>query len=698
MKSLTTFFLTVFILIELSNTLSFAQSAKDERMWSVFRPRQTQFVKTKINNQWIPVEQTNKYYKFGSGIIVSPNFRPHPNPNATQSEMSIDVHPSNSNIIFCSANASDWPVTMLYGTGVYWSLDGSITWTGYDIPPFGYNWGDPVSIIGANGYFYENFITLPSGQAVAISTNNGTDWTTYQIAPNPGQMADKNHFMVDKTTGSPYQNRAYCSWTDYGGTYNNEVVLRYSTDFCQTWTSSINISGTLTPLGSSFAQGTNIQTGPNGEVYVTYAIYDANWTDGEDAIGFSKSTDGGATWTHIRAYDHENFGIRPHLANKDGIRVNSFPCMAVDKSGGQYDGSIYMCWAQRSVAPAGNDPDIVLVKSTDGGANWFTPVKVNDDVLNNGKDQYFPWCTIDQSTGQLLLVFYDSRDVPNDQAEVFMASSTDGGNTFYNFKVSDQSHTPTPIQGAPSGYAGDYIGIAALDSIAYPFWMDNRTGYYQGWMAKVELDTIVPVELTSFTAIAQTDYVELNWTTATEINNLGFEIERKIINDTDREWIKIGFKEGYGTTTEPKEYSFVDDISDFNATSMAYRLKQIDFDGSYEYSEELLIETLAPVNFVLEQNYPNPFNPTTTIKYEVPERSLITLKVYDILGKEVATLVNEEKSIGSFEVEFDATSLSTGVSAKGGYASGVYFYRLQAVPSGRQAGSFIETKKMVLLR
>src|SRR3989304_8903513 len=105
--------------------------------------------------------------------------------------------------------------------------------------------------------------------------------------------------------------------------------------------------------------------------------------------------------------------------------------------------------------------------------------------MNNGKDQYFPWATVDQSTGQLMLVFYDSMDVPNNQADVYMARSFDGGNTFENFKVSDQPHTPSPIPGLAGGYAGDYIGVAALNDIAYPFWADNRTGNYQGWMAKV---------------------------------------------------------------------------------------------------------------------------------------------------------------------------------------------------------------------
>ncbi len=146
-------------------------------------------------------------------------------------------------------------------------------------------------------------------------------------------------------------------------------------------------------------------------------------------------------------------------------------------------------------------------------------------------------------------------------------------------------------------------------------------------------------------------------------------------------WEIISFVEGYGTTTERNEYSYVDNITGITATSLAYRLKQIDFDGSYEYSDEVLVNNAAPVDYALAQNYPNPFNPSTNIRYTVPQSSYIAIKVFDILGNEIKTLVSEEKQTGIYEVEFNATALP----------SGFYFYRLQA-------GDFIETKKMVLLR
>jgi photosystem II stability/assembly factor-like uncharacterized protein len=190
----------------------------------------------------------------------------------------------------------------------------------------------------------------------------------------------------------------------------------------------------------------------------------------------------------------------------------------------------------------------------------------------------------------------------------------------------------------------------------------------------------IPVELTSFNAISKKGYVELTWETATELNNHIFEIERK---SESSDYRLIGFVEGAGTITEPQKYFFVDKYVDCG--KHYYRLKQIDFDGSFQYSDEVEVFTIGDMNFNLIQNYPNPFNPNTVISFQLPVSGVVTLKVYDVLGNEIATLVNEEKQPGTYEVEFSPES-----SIK--YpASGIYFYQLRA-------GDFVETKKMVLLK
>ncbi|MFC2103058.1 T9SS type A sorting domain-containing protein [Bacteroidota bacterium] len=707
----------------------------------------------------------------------------------------------------------------------------------------------------------------------------------------------------------------------------------------------MNISNDIN--AGSHSQGVNIQTGPNGEVYCAWAVYD-NWglnVFGEDAIGFNVSTDGGATWgTPQRVYSAVNFGVRtnPNVGwlPKSGIRLASFPSMAVDRSGGPNDGNIYITWPQINVAPAGSDPDIVMIRSTDGGTNWSSPLRVNDDPLNNGKDQYYPWMTVDQSNGQLVFVFYDSRETTNDSSGVWGALSVDGGNSFENFRISDENFRPKPIGGLAGGYQGDYIGIAALDDIAYPYWADDRTGNYQGWMSVVsfgppcpidppsnpnpvsgaadvdinlaqltwdngagatamefwfgeagnmtlvhdgslitswnvpgpleystvynwrvkgrndtctisgpvwafttmsdpniiidelffddfesgdgnwaitntggcpwqivpitnngytlpstasgnvmvadaddcgssgggssgditlvtpldaslyetvwiEFDndwqaidsddfamvdvsvdggsswqnvltfdvtdirntheiidissiagnsssllvrlvsiqpgwdwwwavdnfavmgqSIVPVELTSFAAVAAGNNVHLNWTTATETNNQGFEIQRSSV---DGEYEKVSFVPGFGTTTETKSYSYTD--SKIISGSYTYRLKQIDFDGTYDYSEVVIVEVTTPIEYALEQNYPNPFNPATIISYSIPQDGLVTLEVFNLLGEKVASLVNEVKEAGKYEVNFDASNL----------ASGIYVYNLKA-------NSFNAVKKMLLMK
>jgi hypothetical protein len=199
---------------------------------------------------------------------------------------------------------------------------------------------------------------------------------------------------------------------------------------------------------------------------------------------------------------------------------------------------------------------------------------------------------------------------------------------------------------------------------------------------------LVLVELTTFTAIGNGSEVVLNWQTATEVNNYGFEVERCIaqISNLCHNWETIGFVEGHGNSNSPKDYSFTDTWTPLSASAIKYRLKQIDSDGKYEYSDVVEIQLESPKEYMLSQNYPNPFNPSTTIKYSIPvnlqsEISDVKLVVYDILGKEIATLVNTKQSAGNHEVEFNASNLP----------SGVYIYSFQS-------GEFVSSKKMILIK
>lgn len=188
--------------------------------------------------------------------------------------------------------------------------------------------------------------------------------------------------------------------------------------------------------------------------------------------------------------------------------------------------------------------------------------------------------------------------------------------------------------------------------------------------------TVIPVELTSFSATSNGNNVLLAWETATEINNSGFAIERSF---NSSEFEQVAFVAGKGSTTETSIYSYSD--KGLAVGTYTYRLRQVDFDGTFEIHNAVEVEVFAPAEFELAQNYPNPFNPSTSITYSIPVDGLVKLSVYNLLGEKVADLVNELAKAGTYEVKFDAINLT----------SGFYIYRLES-------GSNISVKKMMLMK
>jgi len=197
----------------------------------------------------------------------------------------------------------------------------------------------------------------------------------------------------------------------------------------------------------------------------------------------------------------------------------------------------------------------------------------------------------------------------------------------------------------------------------------------------------LPVELTSFTASVIISSVELKWVTVTEVNNYGFEVERRQSAqrvELSTDWVKVGFVAGAGTSNSPRNYFYTD--NNLSAGSYTYRLKQIDNNGAFTYGTSAEVEIgLMPQAFALLQNYPNPFNPSTSIQYSLEKAGMVSLKVYNLLGQEVATLVNGPLEAGSYSVPFNTNTGTLSLS------SGVYFYRLEA-------GSFVSTKKLILMK
>ncbi len=316
-------------------------------------------------------------------------------------------------------------------------------------------------------------------------------------------------------------------------------------------------------------------------------------------------------------------------------------------------------WMKASgIAHSGSGSAIIAWETT-GGEDWLVTPQLSilaGDSLKFWTRRYWP-----------AIYQPDSLEIRISTSDTSVASFT------AILAAYDVNTFPNPDFGE---YKIDLSGYSNQDVyIAFKHFDVNGNGMYLDDVSVA--GGVVPVELESFTALVSENDVTLSWTTATELNNIGFYIERRKDEDS---WNNIGFVEGHGTTTEIQSYTFVD--KGLASGIYYYRTKQVDLDGSFEYYElDQEIEIVAPYTYTLSQNFPNPFNPGTTIKYTIPKTSFVSLKVYDLLGNQVADLVNEEKSAGIYEIEFKGSNLS----------SGVYLYKMQTE-------DFTDSKRLILLK
>ncbi len=498
----------------------------------------------------------------------------------TQTEPIATYHPANSSFIF--ASAVTFKVGSLFKSeGIYISTDGGYTWTGNDTCTGSsiYNHGgDPGVIVTQNNRLVLSHIALSpiTGMYSNYSDDSGKTWSpNNEITSN--QTGDKGTIAIDHSPQSNFNGRIYLSWTDVSST--SPALCSYSSNEGETWSTPVIIN----PNPPQRCIGGSVETSNDGNVYVTWSGISSSFN--LDFAGLGISTDGGETWTNQQNIFDINaiYGLLPQKSN---ILINGLPQIVVDKSGGSMNGWLYIVTTEINKLPAGSDPDIILHRSTDNGNTWSPGIRVNQDALNNGKIQYFPYLDVDPY-GNLNILFYDDRNTTSDSASVFLTRSTDGGDSWTEFEIASTTFKPKPIAGGSSNYQGDHIALISNDYQLNAFWMADYTGIYQVWSAVIDM------------------------------NVLG-------VNENKNQ---------------------------------------------------------QPTSFQLSQNYPNPFNPTTSMQYSIGSGQFVTLKVYDVLGREVVTLVNEEKPAGEYEVEFKASKLP----------SGIYFYRLKA-------GNFVETKKMILLR
>ncbi len=421
-----------------------------------------------------------------------------------QTETSVFVDPSDNNHVLNSNNSGN--SGSFYGTSSLFTTDGSQNpWDGTVQSAGGGNSGDPAALIGLNGRRYIGFINSASNQGVAYS-DNGTTWTSVVAGTTSGSVLDKNHLWVDNSSSSPYVGNVYDAWTDFGGSMNYRIGFVRSTDNGLNYSTPINLSSAV---GGYLHQGVNINSGPNGEVYVIWTIYDSSGSLSEDAIGFAKSMDGGATFGSATRIIDNTRGIRDHGVAKN-MRVNSFPVMATNMQNGE----IYVVFSNIGFpgTNTGSNISVYMIKSSDNGDSWSTPVRVNQGPNTNGKEAYLPWITCDPQTGTLSVIYYDDRDVSSTQVETWVSNSFDGGDTWDAFRVSDVAFTPSPLPGMATGYMGDYLGISANGGKVYPVWPDNRTGTLYTYCSVYETNNRArPTDLNVVLTNDVTGQTDLSW-------------------------------------------------------------------------------------------------------------------------------------------------------------------------------------------
>lgn len=500
-------------------------------------------------------------------------------------EVTIVMNPKNTNKLVAGSNINQY----------YYSTNAGYNWVqGILTSTYGVNY-DPCVVVDTAGAFYYFHLSNPVSGGYLIdrivcqkSLNDGMSWSNGTFfGYNPPRAQHVKEWACVDWSASPRRNYIYVTWSQfdqYNSTSNNDssnILFVRSSNGGTTWSTPLRINqkaGTAVD-GDNAVEGAVPCVGPSGEIYTSWA--GPVGPGGIYGIVFDKSTDGGITWLANDIYVSDEPG--GWLYTVPGvIQVLGCPVTDCDRSTGPYRGTIYINWTdQRNGA---TDTDVWLVKSTNGGASWSALNRVNSD--SPGKHQFMSWMTVDQVTGYLYFVFYDRRNYTDNQNDVYLAYSTDGGTTFVNTRISQ-----SPFTTLSGVLLGHYLNISAHNNIIRPIW----TRWFSGALSI--------------------------WTAITD-NIVGISLHVPLV---------------------PKE-------------------------------------------FILEQNFPNPFNPSTKIRFALPsnvkrETSNVKLVVYDMLGREVVTLVNEQLKPGTYEADWNASN----------YPSGVYYYKLITE-------NFSQSLKMILIK
>ena len=637
--------------------------------------------------------------------------------------------------------------------GVYRSTDFGNSWTQIN------NGLSDLNVWSLATYFGGYVFAGTEGGGIFRSTDNGDNWTSINnglsVVDVWGISVNNNGDIFFGTWDAAYRS------TDFGNSWTQTSpagvgFINFS------FTGSAIIAGAQLGAYRSTDNGLSWTDASLG--LALSSISSLSFTNGGDlfaglygGLGIYQSTDSGDTWMHTTmpgliiysitisingdifagalggVFRSTDNGLNWTAVN-NGLGNTTVLSVAAKTAGEIYAGTaggVYRSndngdtWVQSGLSAYSintliiKDSEIIFAGTENGGVFRSTDDGENWTVVNNNLIDPYVNCFAINLNGDIFA-----------GTDYSVARTTDNGEYWIQTDLTNFSVRSLAISSAGDVYAGTYLGGAfyttdnglnwtivngglqnnkvyalAINPDGYIFAGTRGNGVFRSTMS------VIPVEFISFTCFPSGSDVLLKWQTATETNNDGFEVQRTESDSVRSEvgvlngWEKIGFVKGNGTTTELKSYSFTDKNNP--AANHKYRLKQIDFNGSYKYSDVVEAKINLPDKFSLSQNYPNPFNPTTTINYSIPnvisspagrERNLfVTLKVYNVLGEEVATLINEEKLPGVYSVEFNSYSDKSAGRGQS-LSSGIYFYQLTVVPNGRQAGSFSSTKKMILLK
>jgi hypothetical protein len=407
-----------------------------------------------------------------------PNIRIYPSV-VTQTEPVIAVSPTDPLLLFASARSIN-TASGFSSEGVYVSTDGGTHWAGSDTctgPLLANHGGDPGVMVTTGGRIVLTHIgSVFPGVYSHYSTDRGGTWSPATTLTSQ-QPEDKGTVAMDMDPGSPYYGHLYAAWVNFVSPF--PVLISRSTDEGGSW----SVPTTINTPPPRRCSGGSAAVGLDGRLYVVWAGMTPTAPFLEDFAGFASSSNGGTSW-NVAQNIYDMGGINGTLATKGNIRVNGLPQIAVDRSAGIRRGWLYVVTSEKELSPAGGDPDIILHRSSDGGSTWSTGIRVNHDSFNNGKIQYFPAMDVDQE-GTVNIMFCDDRNTAADSAEIMLARSTDGGDTWSEQVISNHRFKPKPIIGGSSNYQGDHLALLCVGSKLYALWMDDSSGLYQIWLAVV---------------------------------------------------------------------------------------------------------------------------------------------------------------------------------------------------------------------